>query len=660
MSYIDDVFGHDGLLAKKFSGYSPRAGQVAMARAVDHALETGTQLLSEAATGTGKSVAYCVPAIQYAAKHNTRVVIVTANIALQEQLVNKDLPLLKEILPYDFRYSLLKGRNNYLCLNKKKELVELKKKKPESLSYEEDKVLEWAEGTITGDISELPFQPEPYIWRKFAVSSDECLDDACEFSSKSCCSDMARANANQAHVVVTNYHMLFAHFAVFEETHKELVLPPFNIAILDEGHKAVDIARDFFGWEINEGVIRWAARNLDSKGSAFSAIHHEMTKFFDNLNHHKKLGDYKARFKKQHPVPWIDFSNALDLGIGEYAKRIKFLEDESGSLLPGVDKEHRKMEKSKRRLSEIKKNVSDAMNLVDDNMVYCIDEEDKKPVLKGLPISVADRMKRHLFSQGKITVVTSATLSANGSFEYIANDLGARDANTIVAESPFRWGDQVLLITPTNIPDPNDPQFTQVAAQTCAEVIKQANGRTLGLFTSYRGLNAAHTAALKTGYKILRQGDMPRTKLIEEFRKDIHSVLLGTESFWAGVDVQGESLSCVFIDRLPFATPDDPIIDVLRERDARGFFTKYSLPQAIIAFKQGFGRLIRTTTDRGVVVVLDKRISTSNYGSRFIEALPPVARSTSVEHVGMFLNSQVPTISVPVISNQPRSLSLCG
>jgi ATP-dependent DNA helicase DinG len=234
--------------------------------------------------------------------------------------------------------------------------------------------------------------------------------------------------------------------------------------------------------------------------------------------------------------------------------------------------------------------------------------------------------------------VTSATLSTGGSFDFIARELGVEEPRAIIAESPFRWEEQALLIVPEGMPEPNDPSFPASVASTFAEIIDMARGRTLGLFTSYRNLNATFQRVAGNGHRVLKQGDMPRTALIEEFRRDVGSVLLGTESFWAGVDVPGESLSCVVIDRLSFPTPDDPVLDAITQRDSR-WFKNYSVPRAVIAFKQGFGRLIRTVTDRGVVVVLDRRLVTKPYGRLFTESLPNVLKSRRLDSIRRFLEA---------------------
>jgi ATP-dependent DNA helicase DinG len=678
--YIDDIFGPEGALAQKFPGYSPREGQVALARAVDAAISSGggNHLMAEAPTGTGKSLAYAVPTIYRTVMAEQQAVLVTANIALQEQLVKKDLPLLAEILPWKFTYALLKGKSNYLCVDK---LENGSKDKLDPADAEmNQQVSAWAETTTTGDVSELPFEPPGRLWSRFSVSSDDCAGQECEFYER-CHSERARARADVADIVVTNYHLFFADMKVIEATDGMVsVLPKYNVAILDEGHKAVDIARDFFGFKITEGSLRWAGSML--LGNEKANLEREQEKFFSGLRTFRRSGDYKARIKQPQAVKTEGIVAALEAAVRDYTEQLDRMGDPE-DMTSEERKQYKKLTKKCNRCAEIRTQISSAMRLYalprlpwrehpsvapgatpetrwywsdpaagGDNTVkseaqlatiedvFFIEEENGRIALCSKPISVAKTLNDRLFNKYKSVSVTSATLVAKGSFDFIAGDLGVDKPKTLIAASPFSWGDQALLILPQDVPDnPNDPAFASIAAERCAEVIELARGRTLALFTSNKNLKVAYERVSRLGYRVLRQGDMPRTKLIDEFRKDVNSVLMGVESFWAGVDVPGESLSCVFIDKLPFMTPEDPILDALTERD-RDWFMKYSVPKAIISFKQGFGRLIRTTTDRGVVVVLDKRITTKFYGRYFTDALPAIQRSQNIEDVRRFLDRE--------------------
>lgn len=648
MSYLDDVFGPAGVLAGHFPGYTPRPGQVALASAVDRAIREGEHLVAEAPTGTGKSIAYSVPATYWAARDRIKVIIVTANIALQEQLAKKDLPFLKKVLPWSFEFALLKGRNNYLCVDRfengyrepplERDVVQIRQ------------VTEWARQTERGDKSELLFEPEKQVWQRFAVTSEDCHGKDCEFAEV-CYANTANQKAQLADVVVTNYHLFFADMQVRDMTgDNAFILPRYDVAILDEGHEAVEIARDFFGSEVTEGALRRAGSLLPTE--LRDRLDDHARDFFADLRNFRRSPAYRARLRTPNAVVWDQLALIMKEAGDVYGNII-------GELYRGrewmtIPREERKKitrhERRAERLHDIHRCVEQAMTLPKaerpaDQRVHFIEEDGDRVRLCSRPVHVAEQLARSLFETTSSVSITSATLAVGGGFDYLVKEVGLAEfeepPQTLLAESPFTWSEQALLVTPSGLPDPTKERdkHAKLVAETCAEVIKQADGRTLGLFTSNRGVNEAYRLAIQTGYRILRQGEMPRTKLIDEFRKDVHSVLLGTTSFWTGVDVQGESLSCVFIDRLPFTPPDDPVMSALEEQD-RNCFSNYSVPRAIIAFKQGFGRLIRAASDRGVVVCMDGRLTTKSYGRRFLTSLPPVSRSTDIGDVGRFLRGE--------------------
>lgn len=645
--YIDDVFGPAGLLAARFAGYAPRQGQVDFARAVDRAIAQGEHLVAECPTGTGKSIGYAVPASYHASREKLRVVIVTANIALQEQLVRKDLPLLAELLPWRFTYSLLKGRNNYLCVDR----VESGSREPlhPADAAANEQIIEWTRLTRAGDKSELPFEPEPRLWARYSVGADDCHGRDCDFFEQ-CWANAARVQAADADIVVTNYSLLFADMQVRDVTADMVsILPRYDIAILDEGHKAVDIARDFFGAQVTEGAAKRAVGLVPAVERA--GMDEVIEDFFAQLRSYRRSPAYKARLRAPNVIQWQGMREVLEDAESRYDHEWRELDQR---IEDGVEpaerrslrRRQRKINQRNSRTREIREQITAAMSLEkptrsEDLQVHFIEEDGERVKLCTSPVHVAERLQESLFSQTLSVTTTSATLASRGSFDFIIRDLGVEKPNTLIAVSPFRWGDQALLVTPSGLPDPTKERARHAAlvTETCARVIEEAQGRTLGLFTSRRAVDEAYRRAIKTGYRILRQGEMPRTRLIDEFRRDVKSVLLGTESFWAGVDVPGESLSCVFIDRLPFTPPDDPILDALQEQD-RDCFKNVSIPKAIISFKQGFGRLIRTATDRGVVVCMDGRLTTKFYGHFFLQSLPQVSRSRDIADVGRFLRGE--------------------
>lgn len=700
--YIDEVFGPAGLLAARFPSYAPRAGQVALARAVDAAMRGNENLLAEAPTGTGKSLAYSVPATHYAAEAFVRakqanseeeaemiralgrVVIVTANISLQEQLVNKDLPLLAEILPWPFRFALRKGRSNYLCLEK---LNKGAKEKIVDFDVPAIRlVAKWAEETPTGDKSELSFEPSERVWRRFSVSSDDCAGDACDFF-KSCHAESAKKKAARAEVVVTNYHTFMIDLQVRRASDgMAAVLPRYGRVVFDEGHKAAEIAREYFGFKMGVGTFRWIGGMLPSQApeeiEAKATLEREAERFFDGLLAHRRSREYKARIRAAPAVPYQALLDALDkarliygfeIGALERKKELERISSEEKKRLRKLKKRHKKTLEAKeavrlamtlsseppspwRRHPELAFGdtpetrwywdggtlVKSEAQLSELRDVYFIEDDDGAARLCSKPVFVNERLRAELFDRALSTTVTSATLMTASSFDFVAAEIGAdqtkKRMRVLEAASPFAWKEQALLVLPGGVPiNPNDPGYPQAAAERCAEVVALARGRTLALFTSRKNMHVARERLQGCGYRVLVQGDMPRTLLISEFKNDVASVLLGLDSFWEGVDVPGESLSCVFIDKIPFLTPEDPIMSALEERD-RYSFMKYNVPRGIIRIKQGFGRLIRAVSDRGVVVLLDPRLLHKPYGAKFLWSLPQTQKSNNIEDVRNFLD----------------------
>jgi ATP-dependent DNA helicase DinG len=651
--YIDAVFGRDGYLAKRWgSGYQPREGQIVLARAVDRALRERTHLLSEAATGVGKSVAYSVPATYHAAMEGKVVIIVTANIALQEQLVKRDLPLLGEILPWGFSFGLMKGRANYLCrsqyekvrLNSRQQLMQFGANDNVAPSPERDRarLLEWAAIEVTsrlrgvggyGDKSTLDWSPADKIWREFSVDREDCRGSRCEFAS-SCGALAAQQYAKESQIVVTNYHIFFLNLMLCMERGVDVLLPRFDTAIFDEAHKAADIARDFFGWRISEGSVRRAVRHFRSIDPILvETVQRAGGRFFEQMLQLRRDRDrYKARIVMNRLNQYdVDAIRALLDRLVEVTARLsqemEFHGDPHGAIELEVN-----------RARHLHAQVASLLDGEVDNAVFFVEEDEfRKAHVACRLIRPAQLLRGGLFgktvvhpSEGGVDpvsepvsiVCTSATLVTESGFEFTASELGApRGCEQLVVGSPFDFGSQALLIIP-NVCDPNDFAFTSEVAAALLRTIVLARGRTLGLFTSRKRMHDVFDAIVgKTPFRILKQDDGQRTWLIDEFRRDTHSVLLGVASFWAGVDVPGESLSVVFIDKIPFPTPDDPVLDKLMENDRRAW-AGYAVPRAIIEFKQGFGRLIRSTTDRGVVVCCDTRLITKGYGKQFLRAMP--------------------------------------
>lgn len=711
-NYIDNVFGAGGLLAQKFDGYTPREGQLQVVREIEHAIANAEHTLVEAPTGTGKSIAYLVPAIFHATEGTAairaarvsdepaeyeperegfdatseesdfdeefaggadraappeiepvRAIVVTANIALQEQLIMKDLPLLQEVLPQPFTFAIAKGRGNYLCLDRFDDAqAEFLLMGPQGFDAKEQwaTINQWAATTKLGDLSELPFEPLTQLRTKMTVSADECIGKVCgRFDD--CHAERAKKKLATAQVIVTNYHLFFASLAMQKEFGRG-ILPPADIVILDEGHKAADVARSFFGFKISLGTVSWATRLLvppkASKKSPIPPLDPELRArvleaaegFFDQLLHFRKSRDYYARLVAPDAAQWRPL-HALLLE----AKRVYDGAASTNLLAPDRKQE---VIKASRKVAIVAEAIRRAMQNpgsgeVDangvENEVFFIEETgregSKKAALCSQLVDVSEVLRAELFqSSVRSVIVASATLAtkeaSKGGFDWLSGELGAEDARELQTPSPFDFERQALLVIPSNLPDPKAKDFSVQVAHVVCEAVEQAKGRTLGLFTSYRGLEAAYDrvqAEFGDRYRVMRQGDAPRTQLIAAFKADVNSVLLGTESFWAGVDVPGESLSCVVIDKIPFPHPEDPVMSALDERLGKAFFKEVSIPRAAIQLRQGFGRLIRAAGDRGVVVICDRRLVDKPYGKMLLASLPFARRSRDIADVGRFL-----------------------
>ncbi len=661
--YLRAVFDKRGYLAAEFDGYKLRPGQVALTRAVDRVIrgENGkTHLIAEGPTGTGKSLAYLVPATFHAAVDGKTVVVVTANIALQEQLMKKDLPLLEKILPWPVKFALMKGIGNFLCLS---ELDDVKSRSSLHLQFDSkgrgartDQIIEWAEHTETGDKSELSFEPGA-LWSDFSTTSDDCKREKCP-ERKNCFAMRALRKAREAKVIVANYHLLFADMLVYRKTEGIIrIIPPYQIAILDEAHKAADIARDFFGFRFTaQGMsktIRRCMRTPKKEGvdpGVVETVEFEASKFFRDLGEYFRSKQYKTRLKVQKPIEWQPLVAAVLTAAERMHEAIGLLD--RGLSMPALTEEEveriegriKDQELGIRRCKEYAVGITAAMELSGEpNHVYFIEEDRRgNAALVCKTVDVASIIHDDLFEKASSVTLTSATLATGGSFDYIASEVGApaESTETLVAKSPFSHK-QSLLVVPTNeeLPLPTDRDaFTEAVPEVVEKIVRLADGRTLALFTSYKNLRATEgwLRAAMLPFTLLVQGSRPRLQLLEAFKRDESSVLLGTESFWAGVDVPGAALSCVIIDRLPFPTPDDPVLDAIAAHDDRWFFN-YSVPRAQIMLKQGAGRLIRSVTDRGVVVVLDRRIIEKSYGDSFLSTLPRMMRSRKLESVRRFL-----------------------
>lgn len=671
------MLGEDGDFSYKFPGYEYRPQQVEMLRAVAEAFNERQHLLVEAGTGTGKSIAYLLPAAHFAVQNGERVVISTNTINLQDQLFLKDVPDLQKILPFEFKAALLKGRSNYICLRRLTAM-----RRAGNLSVDElrvlAKVLVWLPSTMIGDRAELfmPTLGERLIGNRICSDSENCLAERCTFRQEGkCFFYRARQQAEGAHLIVVNHALLLSDVAV-----ENRVLPEYRYLIVDEAHHLEDATTHQLSFEIN---LRSAQRLLSElsqrpgprryigylaevmarcRGSVPEAIERELEsyirdlhqeveaaerslhEFFDTLSlflkeHSRPGGKYDQRIRltsglRVQPA-WADVEIAGDNfsvhlfkcsgGLKRLYSGLGDLEDYDISdyedLLQGLLGYHQRLEDLREQLNALIAEPSPG-----DIYWVKIAAKDEELSLHAAPLHIGHLVEQHLLAPKKCVVLTSATLCTDGDFSFIKERLNAWEAQEMAVGSPFDYVNSTLLYLVNDIPAPNQPYYQKAVEQALIALCRATRGRTLALFTSYNQLrNTSKTitrSLAEHDIVVFQQGDgSSRRQLLENFRTTPRSVLLGTRSFWEGIDVMGEALSCLVIARLPFSVPTDPVF-AARSETFEDPFGQYAVPETILRFRQGFGRLIRSKTDRGVVVILDKRVLTKSYGQSFLNSLP--------------------------------------
>jgi ATP-dependent DNA helicase DinG len=628
------LLDHGGPLAARLAGYERREGQLRMAEAVEEAFAAGDRLLVEAGTGVGKTLAYLVPA----ARLGEPVVVSTGTRNLQDQIFRKDVPLLRQRLGLPVRATCLKGRDNYACLHRLRDFGRAPAFPERDEARFFRRVEEWAGSTETGDRAELEDVPEEVsFWREVNARADTCLGRRCP-DYDDCFLVRMRRQAAESDLIVVNHHLLLADLVV-KSGDFGAILPDYRHVVIDEAHGLEDVATHYFGrrasWfrcrELADDAARFLGRaGRDEAGllRLAGAARDSARDLFDSF------GEPQGR-ERLRPATWTPpRAEARDRLLGVLA--------ELAAGLSALREPTEDLESAGRRAAELAADLRFILLAEDLEHVRFVEHGERGASFHAAPIDVAGPLREHLFARVASAVLTSATLTVGGEFDFVRERLGLPEARALSVSSPFDYPRQAVLYLPADLPPPDAAGFYPAAARQVRELLAITGGRAFLLFTSYAGLHRMRDLldAERHDFTLIVQGDGPRHALLERFRRGRRAVLLATASFWQGVDVPGEALSLVVIDRLPFEVPSDPVVEARAARlrqQGENPFLRYQLPQAVIGLKQGAGRLIRTTTDRGVLVLLDPRVRTRPYGAAFLESLPPFARASTLAEVRRFL-----------------------
>jgi ATP-dependent DNA helicase DinG len=655
---LHEFFSPGGILARSSLPYEYRTGQLQMAKAVEQALAERRHLIVEAGTGTGKTLAYLLPAL----RTGQRIIVSTGTKALQDQLYFRDVPFLETLIG-ELRVCYMKGRANYLCRHK---LVTLRNQPILSGLEEIDQyrqISEWEQTTKTGDRAELSGMPEfSALWQKLDARTEACLGSSCPDYRRCFITEMRR-KALESDIIIVNHHLFFADLSVKRESANAPdagILPEAAAVVFDEAHELEEVASSYFGLSVSNIRFEELARDTDAllrrKEGAHSLpaltqqLRDRARLFFAGL---PMTGDGRQPFTEREQ--FLETSGDLYLAVRTALQRMEAEMD----ALAGIDE----APGLKKRVARLRSEFEFLLESNASNMVFWMERRifggtnggtntkmfaarggPRTTYLQATPIDVSELLHELVFDQIPTVVLTSATLTVQGGFEHIRKRLGLSEARELVVPSHFKYGEQALLYLPPEMPDPRDPEFPEAAARCIQRVLEITRGRAFCLFTSYAQMRDLYERLLPVlDFPILLHGTAPRKALLEQFRSTPNAVLFGTSSFWQGVDVQGEALSCVIIDRLPFAVPSDPVIQArmraIEEAGGRPFFD-YQVPAAVLTLKQGFGRLIRSLEDRGVLVLLDPRVTRQRYGQTFLTSLPPYRMTATIADVEEFFQDE--------------------
>ena len=620
---MEDFFGPDGLLARKLEGYEVRPSQTRMAEIVTSALEGQHHAIIEAGTGTGKTLAYLAPALT----HGRRLLVSTGTKALQDQIFYKDIPLLERILDRPIRAAYLKGRNNYLCKVKLHTFQQEGLFSPLELDNFSE-IAEWAVRTETGDRAELSgIADDDELWASLDARRDRCIGTKCE-EFDNCFLTLMRQKAMESDIVVVNHHLFFADL-VIRESEMAQILPDYTAVIFDEAHELEDIATGYFGFHVsNYRVQELLVDTRTLAGETKVSIERETSTLSREADHF--FGRFLVKRDGRHALPDLEGIKELIDEIYGLRRAVKQQIDpggEWGNLA--------------RRCTEIATELEIFQDGSPDNYVSWLDRRGRGVFLEACPIDVSPLLRENLFDRVPTCVLTSATLTVGGETDYIRSRLGLFDAHSDTLSTEFDFQKQAALYIPRDLPDYRDQRYLPRATDEIRKILEVSEGRAFVLFTSYQQMQACYRLlSNELPYPTLLQGRASRSRLLEKFRGTENAVLFATSSFWQGIDVPGDRLSCVIIDKLPFQVPSDPLVQArIREIEENGGnpFSDYQVPGAILRLKQGFGRLIRSRSDRGILAILDSRLRTRGYGRLFLESLPDYAIVDTVDGLRNFL-----------------------
>ena len=678
---ITPYFEKTGLLSQVFQGFEYRDEQLYMAKHIEKGLNKEIKVIVEAGTGTGKTLAYLIPSIEWAIKNKKRVVISTNTINLQEQLLNKDIPIAKKVIQGDFKYILVKGRGNYLCNRKYSNIIMGENSSIQDFSDSQkvqfNEIKKWGQKTEKGDKAELPFEVDASVWELFQSETDICAGNKCPYKGE-CFFLKSREEKKNADILITNHHMYFSDLAIRKEigfNTEYSILPEYGMVVFDEAHNVEKVARDYFSYEASKysftktmnqiftvegkkkntgsldilqkyikshdidhrGILDKEIEDIKIKHKNLYIAGREYFNHIIEVFSNGQMGTFTFRAKKDEMdnSPFlsslIDFRERFTIEYNSYMRKVRELikdirdeEDENGNINDFI--------KYTDRLESFFNNFRFINDFDDDEFIYWIEVNSRKgnSKLVATPLKIDHELQKNLYMNLKQIVFTSATIAIGNDFTYFKESIGL-DEETLdkVIHSPFNYDKQMKAYIPSDIPAPSDKNFTDEIAEFLKAMLIKSKGKTFVLFTSYSTLNYMYYMLRDeleaNGIELFIHGKAPRTQLINMYVNGRNPVLFGTDSFWEGVDIKGKQLSSVIIVKIPFKVPSDPVTEAIIEHitaQGKNSFTEYQVPEAVIKFKQGIGRLIRSKSDSGAITILDNRIINKKYGRYFIESIP--------------------------------------